>query len=519
MKYVSVQEMVAVERAADQAGHSYQAMMEEAGRGLAGVIRDRFSHLSDKKILALVGSGNNGGDALVALDYLMEWGWAAAVLLLRQRPEDDLLLQRVSDRGGRVSDASDPAQLERILDEELKGVGVLLDGILGTGIKLPLRAPLEDSLSVIGSRLAAFENRPIIVGVDCPSGIDCDSGAAAPGVLRADLTVTMAAVKAGILKFPAYNYVGELQVVDIGLPDGLPAWEGINREIIEAGWVKRNIPPRPISAHKGTFGTALILAGSVPFPGAAILSSRSAYRVGAGLVTVGVPQSIYSALVAAVPEATWIPLEDGDQGIKESAVEQIRSALGRPTACLIGPGWGGGSSTRGFLAGILDLADLPPLVVDADGLRLLRSLPDWASKLPEGSVLTPHPGEMSALCGLSIPDIQADRVGVAERFARKWSQIVLLKGAHTVIAAPDGQTRILISADPALARAGSGDVLAGMITGLIAQGMEPCSAAAAGAYLHARSGSIAKKEVGSPAGVMAEDISRGIGWALAELNK
>ncbi|MFN2281325.1 MAG: NAD(P)H-hydrate dehydratase [Anaerolineales bacterium] len=519
MKYVSVTEMVAVEKAADQAGHSYTAMMEEAGRGLAEIIQDRYSHLAGKKVLALVGSGNNGGDALVALDYLLRWGWMGSALLLRKRPDGDPLLSRVTNQGGEVRNASDPDALDSILDEVLLDVEVLLDGILGTGVKLPLREPLDACLAVVGRHLASSSHPPSVVAVDCPSGVDCDSGEAAPMVLKADLTVTMAAVKAGLLKFPAYNYVGDLQVVDIGLPDGLSAWEGITREVIEADWVAKNIPPRPLNAHKGTFGTVLVLAGSEQFPGAAILSSRSAYRVGAGLVTVGIPRSIYSALVKSVPEATWIVLEDGNEGIKASAVDQVREELGKPTAFLIGPGWGSGSSTKAFLADVLALPGLPPLVLDADGLRLLSSLPDWPSRLPQGSVLTPHPGEMSVLCGLTIPEIQADRIATAERFAREWSQIVLLKGAHTVIAAPNGQTRILISAEPALARAGSGDVLAGMITGLIAQGMAPFSGAAAGAWLHASAGRIAEKEVGSPAGVLAGDISQAIGQALGDLVK
>jgi len=517
MKYVSVNEMVAIEKAADRAGHSYSDMMEAAGKGLAEEIQKRYDKYNGTKALALVGSGNNGGDALVALDYLLQWGWKASVLLLRQRLDEDPLLKRVAEQGGKVLDASNPDLLEDILTRELSGCTVLLDGVLGTGIKLPLRAPLDESLALIGRMLSRIENLPEVVAVDCPSGIDCDTGDAAPVVLKADLTVTMAAVKAGMLKFPAYNYVGNLVLVDIGLPSGLSEWEGINREVIESDWVAERIPARPLNAHKGTFGTALILAGSEQFPGAAILAGKSAYRAGAGLVTMGVPENIHSALISAIPEATWILLENGDQGIQESAVDQIRVALGRPTACLLGPGWGRGPSTGRFLAGVLDLDNLPPLVLDADGLRQLAEFPDWPEKLPRRSVLTPHPGEMSVLCGLTIREIQSDRVGTAEQFAREWSQIVLLKGAHTVIAAPEGQTKILISAEPALARAGSGDVLAGIITGLIAQGLDPFSAAAVGAWLHARSGKVAEYRAGSPAAVLAGDISKSIGQALGDL--
>jgi NAD(P)H-hydrate epimerase len=403
------------------------------------------------------------------------------------------------------------------LEEELAGAAVLLDGVLGTGIKLPLREPLDSLLAITGKILNSAASKPAIVAVDCPSGIDCDSGEAAPVCLRADLTVTMAAVKAGTLKFPAYRYLGDLEIVEIGLPKGLEEWDRIKREVIQPEWVAAQLPERPLDAHKGTFGTALIAAGSLPYPGAAALAGKSAYRIGTGLVTMAVAESIYTGLMEAFPEATWIVLEENGSGIRASAVEQIASALGRPTACLLGPGWGTGQSTREFLAAVLDLQDLPPLVVDADGLRLLAELPDWWEKLPAGSLLTPHPGEMSVLCGRSVDQIQADRVLTAETWAREWGQNVLLKGAHTVIADPSGETRILIGADPALARAGSGDVLAGMITGLIAQGLSPFAAAAAGSWLHVQAGHLASDQAGSPAAVLAGGISEMIGPALAEL--
>lgn len=517
MKYVSVKEMVAIEKAADQAGHSYAAMMEEAGRGLAEVIHHRYGDISGKRVLALVGSGNNGGDALVALDYLLQWGWDANALILRRRSPDDSLVQRVVERGAGVREASAPGGYSGILNDELKNAAVLIDGVLGTGIKLPLREPLGSLLGITRQVLSGMEHPPVVVAVDCPSGVDCDSGEADQRAIQADLTVCMAAVKEGMLKFPAYGFVGEIVTVDIGIPQGVAEWDGIKREIILKEWVRANLPPRPLDAHKGTFGTALILAGSRAYPGAAVLAGRSAYRIGTGLVTMAVPESIYPGLMESFPEATWVVLEEEEDGIQESSIEKVKTALKRSTACLIGPGWGKGRSTGHFLASFLEIASLPPLVIDADGLRLLSELREWSRTTPPGSVLTPHPGEMAVLCGLSVADIQADRVGTAERFAREWNQIVLLKGAHTVIAAPDGETRILISANPALAKAGSGDVLSGMITGLIAQGMAPFSAAAAGAWLHARAGTLAASRAGSPAALLAGEISGMIGETLAEL--
>jgi hydroxyethylthiazole kinase-like uncharacterized protein yjeF len=517
MKYVSVQEMVSIEKAADRSGHSYAAMMEAAGKGLAEVIDRRFGSARDKVILALVGSGNNGGDALVALDYLLKWGWKAVAALFRARDPQDDLIQRMLAGGGDLIDYSETEKDFPNLKKYIENSSILLDGVLGTGIHLPIRQPLDRLLAMTNEFINSVDHKPIVVAVDCPSGVDCDSGEVSSSTIQADLTVTMAAIKQGLLKFPAYNYLGELELVEIGLPSDLPEFDRITREVIERNWVAQVMPARPLDAHKGTFGTSLIIAGSRSYPGAAVLAGKSAYRIGAGLVTMAVPESIYSALVESFPEATWVVLDENEGGIAETGIPHIKAALGRPKACLIGPGLGQVQGTNQFLEGFLELKDLPRLVIDADGLRLLSRLENWTDKLPARSVLTPHPGEMADLCGLSLAEIQTDRLGIAEKFARAWNQIILLKGAHTVIAEPEGQTRILIGADPALARAGSGDVLAGIICGLIAQGVEPFDASAAGGWVHIQAGKLASNQAGNPAAVLAGDISEMIGQTMAEM--
>ncbi|MCD4804015.1 MAG: NAD(P)H-hydrate dehydratase [Anaerolineales bacterium] len=516
MKYVSVEEMISIEKAANGAGHSYEAMMEAAGKGLADVIQKEFGHLSPKMITALVGSGNNGGDALVALDYLLSRGWQASALLFRKRSPQDPLMERVRNNGGTILDCSEFPQSRESVQQELVKANFILDGVLGTGIRLPIREPLDDLLGFVKEELDGLRKKPLIIAVDCPSGIDCDSGEAAQTCLRADLTVTMAAVKQGLLRFPAYDYVGKLQFVEIGLPDGLPEMGNIKREVIEAEWVKQILPERPLNAHKGVFGTALVIAGSVNYPGAAILAGKSAYRIGAGLVTMAVPKTIYSGVIGNIPEATWIQLDDLDGAISSSAIEQIKEALERPTACLIGPGLGTNYCSRDFLKKVLRLKNLPPLVLDADGLRLAASTKDWPGTIPAKSVLTPHPGEMSYLTGIPVNEIQGDRVGVAEKYAQDWDQILVLKGANTVIADPGGQTKILEAANPALSTAGSGDVLAGIITGLIAQGISPFEAAAGGAWIHARAGTIAAEQKANAAAVLAGEISDAIGQVVSD---
>jgi len=514
MKYVSVSEMISIEKAADASGHTYPAMMEAAGKGLAKLIHQRYGSSELRKITALVGSGNNGGDALVAIDYLSAWGWSTGVILLRERPSADPLVQRAVKNHASLFEYLDGDQFPANLRAEITESDLLIDGVLGTGIKLPLRPPLDKIMGTIKDLLAELEQRPTIIAVDCPSGVDCDTGQVSCVCLPADLTVTMAAVKSGTLQFPAYSYLGELAVVDIGLPDGLPEYDGIKREIIDGDWVRSSLPARPPEAHKGTFGTCLVIAGSEEYPGAAVLAGRSAYKIGAGLVSMAVPKRIYQGLIKTLPEAIWLVLPDESGGIAEEAAELIRDAISKPTACLVGPGLGTRDGTGKFLSNLLQMEGLPSLVIDADGLRLLADIRDWHQRIPDDCVLTPHPGEMSALTGLDVEQIQANRVGIAEEYAILWKQIVLLKGAHTVIAAPDGRTKILISANPALARAGSGDVLAGIISGLIAQGQEPFDAAAAGCWIHSKAGELAEKKCGSSAAVLAGDISDFIGQVL-----
>jgi len=537
VKLVSVAEMQAVERAADAAGLTYAQMMENAGRGLAEAVRQRYGHLPQKSAYGLVGSGNNGGDTLVALTHLAGWGWRTSACIVRPRAKDDALLARLSQAGGEIVAGEALSEWLSAVPEQ----AVLLDGILGTGARLPLKAELAAALAATRQ---ARQNSPAgwhVVAVDCPSGVDCDSGDAAPECLPAELTVTMAAVKQGLLRFPAYSLVGDLQVVGIGPLDGLPVWASLRRTVADEQRVRDILPPRPPDAHKGTFGTALIVAGSKCYTGAAWLAASAAYRVGAGLVTLAVPEPLHAALAGHLPEATWLLLPHENGFIAPPAAEVVYDNLERVTALLVGPGFGLEDATAEFMARLLGgqpagavgcgfdyprsagaapaRVVLPPLVVDADGLKLLASVPDWPTRLPPAAVLTPHPGEMSVLTGLSRADIQADRLGVAERFARSWGHVVVLKGAMTVVAAPDGQTSVIPVATPALARAGTGDVLAGLIVGLRAQGVEAFAAALAGAWLHAQAGLRAACRLGHPAAVLAGDVLASVSEVMRGLGQ
>jgi hydroxyethylthiazole kinase-like uncharacterized protein yjeF len=508
MKYVSVAQMQAIEREANAGGLTYEIMMENAGQGLAEVILDKFGYMEDDGVLGLVGSGNNGGDTLVALAHLAEQGWKATAAILRTRPDDDPLTLRLEQVGGRITDFSRDPDLSS-LGELVKDHALLLDGVLGTGIKLPLRGSLAELIDFVRRQVVASPVPPVVVAVDCPSGMDCDTGEAAEQCIPALQTVTMAAVKHGLLKFPAYNLVGDLDVVEIGLPEGgqaLQSWRDVNTFVPDNAWVHTVLPPRPLDSHKGTFGTALIVAGSTSFTGAALLAGQSAYRVGAGLVTLAVPEVLHTALSGHFPEATWLLLPHQAGFISSAAAPIVLQNLDRITAMLVGCGFGLADTTGEFIDRLLDADNLPPLVFDADGLKLLKKQPDWSSRLPSYSVLTPHPGEMSILCGLSVSEIQSSRLETALRFSQSWGHVVVLKGAFTVIASPDGQAAVIPVASPSLARAGTGDVLAGLITGLRAQGVPAFESAVAAAWIQAGGGLKAAASLGTSASVLAGDV-------------
>jgi NAD(P)H-hydrate epimerase len=544
MKLVTVPEMRKIEQEADAQGLTYDQMMENAGHNLAKEVQGLAYSQDDEEIqvLGLVGPGNNGGDTLVALAHLAEKGWKARAYLVKRKTAGDVLAKRLEEADGEIVLAEKDGDFTQ-LAAFLSTADVLLDGLLGTGTKLPLKDDLADVLKATKAALADQPWPPYLVAVDCPSGVDCDSGEAAPETLAADATVTMAAVKQGLLKVPAFELAGEIHIVEIGLPADLPSWKGILNEVADEGLVASLLPARPADAHKGTFGTALIVAGSVNYTGATLLAGKGAYRAGTGLVTLAIPAPLHTALAGQFPEATWILLPHEQGVIASAATGVLFKNLERATSLLIGPGIGMEDTTREFIRGVFEgsaaakqahgrigfvksggetveskVVPLPPVILDADGLKLMAKIENWPKVLPGPAILTPHPGEMAVLTGWTVEKIQEDRLDTARRFAGQWGHVVVLKGAFTVIAAPDGRTTTIPVATPALARAGSGDVLAGIIAGLRAQGMEAYAAAVAGTWIHAQAGLFAADTVGNPASVLAGDILDAIADVLAGLS-
>lgn len=551
MKVVNVDQMQRIEAESDEAGHSYSDMMERAGRSVAEAIQER-ENPEARRVLVLVGPGNNGGDGLVAARYLTKAGADVTCYLYGSRDpavDDNYGLVLEGDVEVVLAEEDEDWEHIRTLTEEAE---IVIDALLGTGTHLPLRGGLAEMLGVAGDAVArrrerteegirslvprsssAGQSGPFVVGVDGPTGLAYDSGGLDEAAIGADLTVTFAYPKVGHFRLPGADAVGDLVVADIGIDPSLA--QDVELEVATETLVRQWLPARPSDAHKGTFGQAMIVAGSVNYTGAAHLAGASATRAGAGLVTLAVPSAIHSSVAASLAEATYVLLPHAMGVVNPAAAEVLWEALEGYDVLLIGPGLGRETETSAFLGKLLTgqerhgsmgfrgavaqgsaHADLPPLVIDADALNILAGLEDWPKRLPRHTVLTPHPGEMARLAECSVADVQANRIAVAQSKAAEWGQVLVLKGAFTVVADPEGRTVIEPFANPGLATAGTGDVLAGTIVALRAQGLSAFQAAAAGAYIHGLAGEVARQETGAM-GMVAGDVLGCLPQALRHL--
>ncbi len=505
MRLVTVDQMRRLEARAEEAGVSTTQLMENAGLAAAAAVRDMLGGLEGRRILILVGPGNNGGDGLVAGRHLRRWGADVTHYLCAPRPDADPPAAAAQRAGIPALHASQDAGLSW-LSSILRTSHVVIDAVLGTGRARPLGEPLVSVFAAV-HKTRDQASQPLIVALDVPTGLDADTGVADPHTLAADLTLTLGHPKSGLFNRDGPTVTGNVRCLPIGIPAGLDT--DIPREVITAGSVRAMLPRRLPHAHKGSNGKALVIAGSQNYVGAVGLAAKGAGRSGAGLVTVAAPAGLQPYVAGVMPEATHMPLPEGPvPGILDMVAMSALSSVSDYDAFLVGCGVGHHQRTVQFLRALLLQPDglrMAPIVLDADALGCMAGVADWWASLPSPAILTPHPGEMSRLTGLSTQEVQADRLNVAEAHARKWGVVVVLKGAYTVVAAPQGQTRISPWAVPALATAGTGDVLAGVIVGLLAQGLTPFDAASGGVYLHALAGRMASTGRGN-IGLLASDL-------------
>jgi ADP-dependent NAD(P)H-hydrate dehydratase / NAD(P)H-hydrate epimerase len=529
-KIVSTAQMREIEAAADASGLSYAQLMQNAGRAAAERAKAMLAALAvtEPKVTVLVGPGNNGGDALVTgLLLSRETDAKVRFYLTRTRGDEDENWAAVRDSGTFVALADDDQRF-RVLTNLVASAALVIDGLYGIGTKPPLRPDAAPLLRAVRAALREYRGettqydaflstpdsppmrrgfRPRVLALDCPSGIDCDTGAADNNTIPADETITFIAAKTGLLSFPAAAYVGRLVTTGLGVPPGTSHLRAAQARLASGLEASEALPARPLDGHKGTFGRVLVVGGSEGYIGAPLLAGRAAYRVGAGLVQLAVPES-HLAHAASFAEAVWLPLGHG---------ESAGAAAASAQAVLIGPGLSSSDDAAAVLQAVLAMGDaLPALVLDADALNVIASGKVSMADVPPDAVLTPHPGEMARLLGKTTDEINADRIEITRSAAQTWGKIVVLKGAHTVTASPSGEVVVSPFRQPALAKAGTGDVLAGMIAGLAAQGTEPFTAAWLGVYVHGLAGTITA-ERSSARSVIASDVLDALSDALSAL--
>ena len=521
MKIVTADQMRRLEQACIPLGVSLDDLMEQAGLAVARCARSLLGGAAGQRIVVMVGPGNNGADGFVAARHLQRWGAQVSVHVLGRRLQSDPKRELALHEGIFLQDMVDEAYLPR-LQHDLAGSALVIDAVLGTGRARPMEGLLREAMGVLRD-VRGLRHSLQVLALDLPSGLDSDTGQVDPACPHADVTAALGFPKVGQFRFPGAESVGRLEVLDIGIPEA--AAEGmadeLTLELTTAHAAATRLPRRPPDSHKGTFGHALVMGGSRHFVGAAYLASQAAARVGPGLVTVAAPQGIHTMLASKLSEVIHLSLPEDDEGrLCGASGEACRSILGRYDAIAIGCGMGRGDGGAELVREVaMEAGELSrPLLVDADGLNNLSSLPKWWEGRSQPLVLTPHPGEMATLTGLTTAEVQERRVEVAREYAALWRATVVLKGAHTVVASEDGQCYLSPFTNPGLASGGTGDVLSGIIVGLLAQGVTPTDAAVAGVYLHGMAAEMVRAQLGE-AGTLASDMLPKLPVAIRQLGR
>ena len=492
------------ERTIREAGIPSHVLMERAGEGAARAFLEEHPAIAGRPVGVICGKGNNGGDGLVIARVLRAHGTPSRAFVLAEegtlRGDPRRMLEAARRAGVRVDFLADEAALEGARPA-LAACAGLVDAIFGTGLERAVEGLARGAIEMLD---ALRPGRPILA-VDIPSGVDATTGAVLGVAVQADLTVTLGLPKLGHVLFPGAACVGRLRVVDIGIPPAYVAEASIREAILTWEEALAALPPRPKDSHKGTFGHLLVLAGSPGKTGAAAMTALAAMRCGTGLVTLGAPESLNTLLGAKLTEVMCEPLPETDaRTLGRKAMERIHDLLPRMTALALGPGLSTHPETIELVLSTVREVALP-VVVDADGLNALAGRVDTLRGARAPRVLTPHPGEMGRLLGIESAAVNADRIGCARAFAQAHGVVLVLKGAHTIVARPDGELRVNLTGNPGMASGGMGDALTGMIGGLLAQGVEPGAAAGLAVYLHGLAADGAARDHGM-VGLLASDV-------------
>ena len=503
MKVVTAEQMQALDRRTiEEVGIPGVVLMENAGRGMVAALERRYPHIERRRVAVLCGRGNNGGDGFVIARCLRELGVDVGLWLLgtgdQVRGDAAVKLRAFEKIGGTVQEITAPAQLEEMF-RTMARYDLYLDGLFGTGLNSEVRGLHKEVIRVLN------ESPAPVAAIDIPSGLNATTGELMGEAVRADMTATFGLPKVGQVIYPGAEYVGHLEVIDIGIPVFLVEEAGLRTSLVESSEIEPYLTPRRPDAHKGNFGHLLVLAGSPGKTGAAALTCLGALRCGAGLVTLGIPAGLNPIMEVKLTEAMTIPLAETDGGTLASSAAPAIAEARKTMSCLaIGPGLSTDPETSALVRSLIS-ASTGPTVVDADGLNALVDHLDCLEGASGPIVLTPHPGEMGRLAGISSKEVQTQRLTLAVEFARKHGVTLVLKGARTLVAAPDGEVFIIPTGNPGMATGGMGDVLTGMIASFAAQGYEATRAAVLGAYFHGLAGDRVARERG-PVGLLAGDL-------------
>lgn len=513
MKLITADEMKEIDR---RASSEYMIpsiiLMENAGLRTTEKIVELLGGVEGRHIVILVGRGNNGGDGLVIARHLLNAGAHVIVFMCaeaKQLSADAAINYEILTRiGGSIYPLQHESDLQRFIMALLKA-DMVVDALYGIGFK--------GSLGEFETKLANFVNQSqsLVLAVDIPSGLEADSGRVNGVAFKADHTVTFALPKQGMILGKDREYAGQLTVVDISIPGALLKDERMKLQIITEEMVSPHFKPRARETHKGSYGHALVIGGSNGMSGAAVMTSWAALRCGAGLVTLALPDKIMSA-AGLVPEIMSRGLPSTPEGtIAAEARPIIENLLGIASVCAIGPGMSRYEESNAVVRTVLEKAGIP-LLIDADGINALQGDADLIKDRQVPIVITPHPGEMARLTGMSAEEIQSQRIETSRYYAGQWGVTIVLKGHNTVVAHPCGQVFVNLNGNPGMATAGSGDVLSGIIAGLIAQGLKPTDAAVAGVFLHGRAGDLASLHRGQRP-LVATDLIDRMGNVINEL--
>ena len=490
-----------------------KVLMENAGRGATGIFLKAFGDLSTQKVGIMAGRGNNGGDGFVMARYLAQKGIRVTVFLL-SRPamiKGDAAgnFKLLAPLGIPVYELPDRDSFSR-RKTALRSQDVWIDAIFGTGLNSDVKGYYKQVIDTINR-----SNKPVF-SVDVPSGLNTDTGQPCGACIRAHTTATFAFAKTGHLLYPGATYSGKLEIVDIGIPPHIVEEVQPLQYLLTPEYVSGCLKIRPPEAHKGNTGHLLVIAGSPGKTGAAAMSAMSALRSGAGLVTLGIPRSLNPILETQVLEAMTCPLPETPEGmLAASSLDPIMNLLADKKCLAIGPGLGLAEDSQKLVHRIIPECRVP-VVIDADGLNSLVGKTKLLKKSKCPLVLTPHPGEMARLMDTTVSQVQKDRIKCSREFARTYNVHIILKGARTVIAHPDGKVFVNPTGNPGMASGGMGDVLTGIVAGLIAQGYSPRTSTHVATYLH---GAAADAQVNArgPIGYIASDVMNDLPRQIGQL--